>query len=103
MTQRDLIYGARIGAGLAFTQLDARRAWGVYLMFMPIPRDKQRPLVDRLMKATGGAYTPKQRRKYFISGPQWAGAYEGHALFHAATRTPVPSTLSRGELARGEA
>jgi xylose isomerase len=41
------------------------------------------------MKASGGSYTPKQRRKYFISGPQWAAAYEGHALFHAATRQPV--------------
>ena len=41
------------------------------------------------MKASGGAYTPKQRRRYFISGPQWAAAYEGHALFHAATREPV--------------
>jgi xylose isomerase len=41
------------------------------------------------MKATGGAYTPKQRRKYFISGPQWAAAYEGNALFHAPTREPV--------------
>jgi xylose isomerase len=56
---------------------------------MPIPRDKQRPLIDRLMKLSGGAYTPKQRRKYFISGPQWAAAYEGHALFHAPTREPV--------------
>ncbi len=58
-------------------------------MFMPIPREKQKPLIDRLMKASGGSYTPKQRRKYFISGPQWAAAYEGHALFHAATRRPV--------------
>jgi xylose isomerase len=58
-------------------------------MFMPIPREKQKPLIDRLMKASGGAYTPKQRRKYFISGPQWAGAYEGNALFHAPTREPV--------------
>ena len=58
-------------------------------MVMPIPRDKQRPLIDRLMKLSGGAYTPKQRRKYFISGPQWAAAYEGHALFHAPTREPV--------------
>jgi xylose isomerase len=41
------------------------------------------------MKACGGAYTPEQRRKYFISGPQWAAAYEGQALFHAPTRRPV--------------
>lgn len=37
----------------------------------------------------GGSYSPDQRRKYFISGPQWAGAYEGQALFHAPTRKPV--------------
>jgi xylose isomerase len=29
------------------------------------------------------------RRKYFLTGPQWAAAYEGHALFHAPTRDPV--------------
>jgi xylose isomerase len=29
------------------------------------------------------------RRKYFLTGPQWAAAYEGHALFHAPTRHPV--------------
>jgi xylose isomerase len=41
------------------------------------------------MGMMGGRYTPKQRRKHFISGPQWAAAYEGHALFHAPTRKPV--------------
>ena len=41
------------------------------------------------MSACGGAYPPETRRKYFITGPQWAGAYEGHALFHAPTRKPV--------------
>lgn len=41
------------------------------------------------MKACGGGYSPAQRRKYFISGPQWAAAYEGQALFHAPTRSPV--------------
>jgi xylose isomerase len=55
----------------------------------PIPVSKQAALVDRLMSACGGAYTPEQRRKYFITGPQWAAAYEGHALFHAPTRQPV--------------
>jgi len=45
--------------------------------------------VDRLAQACGGAYSPEVRRKYYISGPQWAAAYEGHALFHAPTRTPV--------------
>ena len=41
------------------------------------------------MSACGGAYSPETRRKYFITGPQWAGSYEGHALFHAPTRKPV--------------
>ena len=41
------------------------------------------------MKASGGSYTPETRRKYFISGPQWAAAYQGQALFHAPTRQPV--------------
>ena len=45
--------------------------------------------MDRLAQACGGAYSPEVRRKYYISGPQWAAAYEGHALFHAPTRTPV--------------
>ena len=56
---------------------------------MPIPKEQQQGLVSRLADLCGGAYTPEQRRKYFISGPQWAGAYEGHALFHAPTREPV--------------
>ena len=42
------------------------------------------------MDACGGAYQPKQRRKHYITGPQWAASYEGHALFHAPTRHPVP-------------
>ena len=56
----------------------------------PIPVNQQQSLVDRLTSACGGAYTPEQRRKYFITGPQWAAAYPGHALFHAPTRTEVP-------------
>src|SRR5205085_5119031 len=48
-----------------------------------------RALIDRLMQACGGAYPPERRRKYYISGPQWAAAYEGQALFHAPTRKPV--------------
>ena len=55
----------------------------------PIPQENQQALVSRLMKACGGSYTPEQRRKYFISGPQWAAAYEGHALFHAPTRPAI--------------
>lgn len=41
------------------------------------------------MQACGGAYRPETRRKYFITGPQWAAAYQGQALFHAPTRCPV--------------
>ena len=37
----------------------------------------------------GGAYSPETRRKYFISGPQWAAAYQGQALFYAPTRKPI--------------
>ena len=55
----------------------------------PVPVEQQQSLVDRLMKACGGSYSPEVRRRYFISGPQWAAAYEGHALFHAPTRKPV--------------
>ena len=55
----------------------------------PIPASRQQALVERLMNACGGAYSPETRRKYFITGPQWAAAYEGQALFHAPTREPV--------------
>jgi len=56
---------------------------------MSIPTEQQQGLVSRLTDLCGGAYPPEQRRQYFISGPQWAGSYEGHALFHAPTREPV--------------
>ncbi len=56
---------------------------------MPIPESQQQALVSRLMKSCGGSYTPEQRRKYFISGPQWAAAYQGQALFHAPTRPAI--------------
>src|SRR5882724_3913452 len=55
----------------------------------PVPEREQQSLVSRLMQACGGGYSPAVRRKYFISGPQWAAAYEGHALFHAPTRPPI--------------
>lgn len=55
----------------------------------PVSINQQQALVSRLTKACGGAYTPEQRRKYFISGPQWAAAYQGHALFHAPTRPEI--------------
>jgi xylose isomerase len=55
----------------------------------PVPANQQQALVERLTTACGGAYSPETRRKFFITGPQWAAAYEGHALFHAATRKPV--------------
>ena len=55
----------------------------------PIPVNQQQALVDRLTNSCGGAYSPEARRKHFITGPQWAAAYEGNALFHASTRKPV--------------
>src|SRR5450432_2481617 len=55
----------------------------------PVPPDQQQSLVARLTDACGGSYSPETRRKYYISGPQWAAAYEGHALFHAPTRQEV--------------
>jgi xylose isomerase len=54
-----------------------------------IPKSDQRGLISRLMKACGGSYSPETRRKYFISGPQWAAAYQGQALFHAPTRPAI--------------
>lgn len=58
-------------------------------MAPPISPANQQSLVDRLLRACGGGYPPQTRRKYFITGPQWAAAYEGQALFHAPTRKPV--------------
>jgi len=55
----------------------------------PIPPNEQRLVIDRLTKMCGGGYSPEIRRKYFISGPQWAAAYQGQALFYAPTRQPV--------------
>src|SRR5882672_5041660 len=55
----------------------------------PVPVNQQQALVERLMTACGGAYSPATRRKYFISGPQWAGGYQGQALFHAPTREAI--------------
>jgi xylose isomerase len=55
----------------------------------PIPENRQQALISRLMEACGGGYPPETRRKYFISGPQWAAAYRGHALFHAPTRPEI--------------
>lgn len=59
------------------------------LIMQPVPVNQQQALVERLTNACGGAYSPEIRRKYFISGPQWAAAYQGQALFHAPTREPV--------------
>jgi xylose isomerase len=50
---------------------------------------EQQALVERLMSACGGSYSPEVRRQFFITGPQWAAAYQGQALFHAPTRQPV--------------
>ena len=55
----------------------------------PVPVEQQQPLVERLTSACGGSYSPETRRKYFISGPQWAAAYQGQALFHAPTRVAI--------------
>jgi xylose isomerase len=55
----------------------------------PVPEDQQSALVSRLLKACGGSYDPATRRKYFLSGPQWAAAYQGQALFHAPTRSAI--------------
>jgi len=55
----------------------------------PVPVSQQQDLVDRLTQSCGGSYSPEVRRKYFLTGPQWAAAYEGHALFHAPTRDPL--------------
>jgi len=62
---------------------------GSEIQMKPVPANQQQALVDRLIEACGGAYSPKQRRKYFISGPQWAAAYQGQALFHAPTRQAI--------------
>src|SRR5262245_62149868 len=56
----------------------------------PTPPSQQRSLVERLTKMCGGGYSPETRRKYFISGPQWAAAYQGQAPFYAPTREPIP-------------
>ncbi len=56
---------------------------------MPLDPNQQQSLVERLLASCGGGYSPEVRRKYYLSGPQWAAAYEGHALFHAPTRTAV--------------
>jgi xylose isomerase len=55
----------------------------------PVPVSQQQDLVNRLAQSCGGSYSPEVRRKYFLTGPQWAAAYEGHALFHAPTREPL--------------
>lgn len=55
----------------------------------PVPASQQQALVDRLAQSCGGSYSPETRRKYYLTGPQWAAAYEGHALFHAPTRDPL--------------
>ena len=59
-------------------------------------RKEQHALVERLLQACGGSYSPETRKKYYISGPQWAAAYQGQALFHAPTREPVsPAEVMR--------
>src|SRR4051795_295427 len=55
----------------------------------PVPVNQQQALISRLMKGCGGSYSPETRRKYFTNSPQWAGAYQGQALFYAPTRPPI--------------
>src|SRR5580693_32981 len=55
----------------------------------PVLPDQQRALIERLTKAWGGGYSPETRRRYYITGLQWASAYQWQALFHAPTREPV--------------
>src|SRR6202158_6404672 len=66
-----------------------RRWYNITLMMNPVPINQQQALASRLMNACGGSYKPEIRRKYFISGPQWAAAYQGQALFHAPTRPAI--------------
>jgi xylose isomerase len=54
-----------------------------------IPQENQIALVDRLTQACGGGYSPEVRRRYFITGPQWAPSYQGQAVFHAPVRSPI--------------
>ena len=54
-----------------------------------IPQEAQIALVDRLTQACGGSYSPEVRRRYFITGPQWAASYQGQAVFHAPVRSPI--------------
>jgi len=54
-----------------------------------VSQDKQVALVDRLTQACGGSYSPEVRRRYFITGPQWAPAYQGQAVFHAPVRPAI--------------
>ncbi|HZQ52390.1 MAG TPA: TIM barrel protein [Bryobacteraceae bacterium] len=54
-----------------------------------IPQDQQIALIDRLTRACGGGYSPEVRRRYFITGPQWAPSYQGQAVFHAPVRPPL--------------
>src|SRR6266404_9101936 len=62
-------------------------------------KNDRRALVDRLMSACGGSYPSETRRKYFITGPQWAAAYQGQALFHAPTREAVSAAEVIGHFA----
>src|SRR6266699_7127557 len=61
----------------------------ILLGMQPIPPNQQQSLVERLTKMCGGAYSPETRRKYFITGPQWAASYRGQALFWAPAREPI--------------
>jgi xylose isomerase len=67
----------------------ANYAWMELEQMTAIAKNEQIALVDRLTAACGGSYSPDVRRRYFITGPQWAVSYEGQAVFHAPVRTPI--------------
>src|ERR1700685_438394 len=55
----------------------------------PVQKEEQIALGDRLTRACGRSSSPAVRRRYFITGPQWAPSYEGQAVFHAPVRSRI--------------
>ncbi|MGC2504900.1 MAG: hypothetical protein WA419_13305 [Silvibacterium sp.] len=63
----------------------------------------QQSLVERLLTACGGSYSPETRRKYYISGRQWAEAYhEQSGRLKVSFPTAVDRFITLWEMA-GEA
>jgi xylose isomerase len=68
-------------------------------MMKPVPVSEQPALVERLMKACGGAYSPQTRRKYFITARQWAyRAYLHELMWGGAPRAALARALLAGQL-----